>query len=551
MASRDDLIVPKLVPQEAPPPDYYARNLRYLLDEVEARHVDVLDAPARGLITAFRSASVPAQRLFARLVSRSGPCIRVDSLRYAEVGDLDGALAELERAGLVARNAAVPADRLLERLTRAEAAACFPRLRAARKADFIGACVGGYDDAAIRARVARRWPWVSLADPRAFHACLVTFFGGDGQDLSTFVLQDLGVLRFEAYPLDARTRAFADRADLHRYLLCRQASIWAHRLDECPALARPLLEVLGCCGGSRTVERARDRVLNRLGRWHERRGEADAALACYRRSTSHPARERRCRLLRKLGEEAGVARLLDAMARDPWAPEEEDFAARFGDRPGSRTGARNRVPPAPVSVCHLGGETPPAIEQHALSVLTAHGGRGWHLENLLPLGLAGLAYWDVVFAPVQGAFSHRFQLGPRDLFWPDFARARRELLAERHRALGPPGAFAAAVRATAASRRGVANRLVHWGAFDDALIEALLDAVPHHLLAALAAHTIANLHRSRSGFPDLLVIYGPGAWEVVEVKGPTDQLQPAQRVWLAALQRYAIPARVLRFRGGR
>jgi hypothetical protein len=543
--------VPKLVPQQAPPPDYYAGNLRYLLDEAQARHGDVLDTPARNLITAYRDASVSAQRLFARLVSRSGPCIRVDSLRYAEVGDPAGALAELEQAGLVVPNAVVPADRLLERLTRAEAAACFPRVRAARKADFIQACVTGYDDAAIRARVARRWPWVSLADARALHACLVAFFGGDGQDLSTFVLQDLGVLRFEAYALDARTRAFADRAELDRYLTCRRASVWAQRLDECPALARPLLAVLERCRGSRTVERARDRVLNQLGRWHERRGEVDAALCCYGRSTAHPARERSSRLLRKRGDEAAVARLLDAMARDPWAPEEEDFAARFVDPAGSRARARAGVSPAPVSVCQLNDATPAAIEQHALALLTAGGGRGWHLENHLPLGLAGLAYWDVVFAPVQGAFSHPFQPGPRDLFWPDFARVRRDLLEERHRALRRPGAFAAAVRATADSRRGVANRLVHWGAFDEGLIGALLDAVPHHQLAALAAHTIGNLHRSRSGFPDLLLIYGPGAWEVVEVKGPTDQLQPAQRVWLAALERQGIPARVLRFRGAR
>lgn len=535
--------MPKLVPQQAPPPDYYARNVRYLLDAVADRHADLLDPRALALIDAFRGAGVPAQRLFARLVSRTGPCIREDSLRYTEVGDVPAAVAELSHRGLVARNPDVPADRLLERLTRAEAAACFPAVRAPRKRAFIEACVARYEDATIRARVAARWPWLALADPRAFQACLVAFFGGDSQDLTTFVMQDLGLLRFEAYPVDARTRAFADRSELEDYLLCRHAAAWSHRLDDCPALAPQLLEALSREHANRTLTRARDRVLNRLGHWHERRGETEAALACYQRSTAHPARERRARLLRRCGDEAAVAGLLRDMARDPWAPEEQDFAARFG--------TRARSAPAPVSVCRLPGETPPAIERHALGLLTANGGRGWHLENLLPLGLAGLAYWDVVFAPLRGAFSHPFQLGPRDLFWPDFARARRPLLDARRCSLEAPGAFAAALRERAASSRGVANHLVHWGAFDDALIDHLLDAVPHHQLAALAAYTIANLHRARSGFPDLLIVYGRGAWEVVEVKGPTDQLQPAQRVWLAALRSHGLPARVLRFRSAR
>jgi hypothetical protein len=535
--------VPQLHPQQAPPPDYYAGNLRHLLADVASRNADLLGDAERALIVAFQGVGVEAQRLFARLVSRSGPWIRVDSLRYREIACLDAALSELARAGLVVREPDAPAEALLQRLTRAEGSALFPAVRAPRKAAWIAACVARYPDTWIRARIARRHGWVALADRRAFHACLVLFFGGDGQDLSTFVMQDLGLLRFEPYPLDAATRAFRDRAELTRYLLCRRLSAWSHDLDGQASLAALLGAALWGCTGSRPVVRARDRVLNRLGQWHERRGELDAALCCYGRSTLHPARERRARLLRRLGDEAGVQSLLEAMRDDPWAPDEQDFAERFGTR------GRAHVPP--TSTCELTGAPAARIEQHALNLLTADGGRGWHLENLLPLGLAGLAYWDVVFAPVAGAFSHPFQLGPQDLFWPDFARARRGALEARSAALRQPGALAAQLRATAASRRGVANRLVHWEAFDDELLDALLGAVPHAVLAELASYTIGNLHRARTGFPDLLLIYAGGAWEVIEVKSPNDQLQPAQRVWLKVLAQLGVPARVLRFRAAR
>ncbi|MCE2426269.1 MAG: VRR-NUC domain-containing protein, partial [Pseudomonadales bacterium] len=51
-----------------------------------------------------------------------------------------------------------------------------------------------------------------------------------------------------------------------------------------------------------------------------------------------------------------------------------------------------------------------------------------------------------------------------------------------------------------------------------------------------------------SGFPDLTVVYGPGHYEFVEVKGPGDQLQIHQRLWIEALERRRLPVRVLRYR---
>jgi hypothetical protein len=534
--------VPELVPQQPPPPDYYAENLRYVLGEVSRRSGELLGDRERRFIRSFESAGVAAQRLFARLVSRTGPWLRVDSLRYAEVDDLPQALETLCRLGLAEWNPAAPADALLPLLRRAELDALFPAVRARTKGLAIEQCVTRYPDTLIRRRVAATCPWVGVGQQQAFLVCLVLFFGGDDQDLSTFVLQDLGLVRYERYPLRPDTRPFRSRRELERYLLCRRLSPASKRLDETPALAGAIRRALWPFAETRTEQRARDRVLNRVGYWHERRGELAEALACYERSTSHPARERRARILRRLGDEDAVARLLAEMRADPWAPEEEDFAARFA------TGGRTRRAVAVVTECRLPGPTPPAIERHALALLTANGGRGWHLENLLPLGLAGLAFWDEIFAPVEGAFSHPFQLGPRDLFWPDFARARRAALERRARSLYCPRTLATRLRSVHAARCGTANRLVHWGAITPALLEALLDHVPAPALARLAEHTIFNLHRSRSGFPDLLVVYGRGAWELVEVKGPTDQLQPAQRVWLDVLRGLDMPARVLRFR---
>jgi hypothetical protein len=170
------------------------------------------------------------------------------------------------------------------------------------------------------------------------------------------------------------------------------------------------------------------------------------------------------------------------------------------------------------------------------------------MENQLPLGITGLAFWDAVFTPVKGAFVNPFQSGPLDLFWPDFAIARRASIDALRRELADPGGFRDIVTANHERHFGVANRLVSWRHWPAERLQLVLRAIPHKALLGIASHVIHQPYRAKTGFPDLVVIYGAGGYEFVEVKGPADQLQPAQRVWLKTLERLRCPARVVKFR---
>ena len=48
--------------------------------------------------------------------------------------------------------------------------------------------------------------------------------------------------------------------------------------------------------------------------------------------------------------------------------------------------------------------------------------------------------------------------------------------------------------------------------------------------------------------PDLLVFYPDGRYELIEVKGPNDQLQPVQRLWFKQFEALEVPARVLKIK---
>ena len=561
--------MPHLVSQQPPPADYYAANLRLLLTEVSDRYHDLLDADDRRFVSACLSASIPALRLFARLLSRRGPWIRVDSLDYPEVSDSGQALEELKRAGLVAVDPVAPADALLNLLTRPELNGLYPSIRERTKVEFINRCVVRYTDCAIRRRLQHRIHWVCANAFGSFNVCRLLYFGYEQQDLSAFVVQDLGILRYEPYEIGANTRPFDVRAQLDGYLRLRGLSVLSRRVDTVPGLASQLLLGLWAEPGTRAERRQRNKILLRLARWHERRGELDEALQCYGRVTAHPARVRRVRILKRLGDDCGANQLVSQIAAAPWGAEEEDLARRHDrkrdgqkrlgltrlglTRPGlTRLGRtrpdRNQDRNGPLTtLCQLSGAVPAGIEAHARRLLASSVGTGWHLENRLPLGLAGLLYWDEIYAPVKGAFTHRFQLGPRDLFWPDFAPARQTLLQARTEMLSSPGAIARRLKQVRAAKTGTANLLVSWQAFSPQLVTTLAEQVPAEALLRLAARTIDNLYRLRTGFPDLLMVYGPGAYEFVEVKGPGDQLQPAQRVWLRELDELGLPNRVLSF----
>lgn len=530
-----------LRPGVAPPADYYRRNLLRILRFVLAEHGDLLKPTDVRFIAAVEAVGVAAQRLFARLVSRKGPLLRRDRLAYGEVPDLDAALEELAAAGLVALNPQAPGERLLSLLTCAELRTHFTQ-GGGGKAQLIARTLAQHGEPCIVRRMGRLCPWLAVPSQSSLSLAQLLFFGEPHRDLSTFILEDLGWVRYEDYPLDRSQRLFQDRGQLDAYLRARLLNEASHWLDEQPGIAKPLGRALRQCAAphSRLEAKTLSRALNRLGRWLERKGAPRDALACYRASTSHPNRERQVRILHRQGAREAAEALLQAMRRSPSCAEEADFARHFGQR-------RKRPPPNITEVREL----PPAdvpVERFAMQLLTASGGEAWHLENLLPRGLAALAFWEVLFAPAPGAFLNPYQDAPLDLYWADFAKVRQDAIARRRRLLAHPQRFAEILRATCRTKAGVANRLMSWRHITPDLVDRLLAAIPHRQLLHLACRVIENPAAARTGFPDLLVLGGASDYEFVEVKGPTDSLRPAQRRWLEHLHSHGFNARVLKFK---
>lgn len=538
-----------------PPADYYRANLERIVHWVESHYAHLLDAPLLGFITRLRRLPATAQRLYVRLLMRRGPWFRIDRLAYSEVGPIAPAALALCLAGLAElagpsrrreRLALLRSDELAELLAGSVADAW---IRSARRGERLAACEDL--DGGARAGIPEA---LMLVRTEQVTCLKLLFFANDRQDLVEFILADLGILRFEPVAVEP-TLPWREAPEVRRDLRCLAAAdalsrltTTASELPEPQALIR-LEAVLEQPATAPRVEVRRNRALARLARFWLALGDDQRALAALAHATGSPARETHCRLLASRGDLSAALRLQATLAAAPDSDAEAQFARRFDPARG-RCRPRRRAgvwPARRLALARVDREQ--RIEQVAIQLLALGGGQALHVENALVGLLVGLAFWDIVFAPLPGAFVQPFQSAPLDLFDADFRPRRATAIDSRLRALASGSVGTDDLLGSWHAHFGTVNALIAWQRFAARDVQRLLEVLPAPVIASLCATALDHPPLLRRGFPDLILLGdAPGCFGFMEVKGPGDVLRPEQRRWLEALAEARIPAHVLELR---
>lgn len=542
---------------------YYAENFRTVLDTVVERYDDLLTTDELALAGSWRGCSLSAQRLYVRLVSRKGPCFRRDRLSYDEIPDLGSALEELAAAGLLDHGEEVEPTEHLRVLLRPELDALargFDEVPGGRRKDeLIAYLVAESSAEELREAVAEHCRVVRPLGHEALRVFRLLFFGNLLQDWTEFVLRDLGVMRWESYPLHRELRRFDERRAVDDELVLRELrSMVALLLSEGHLeLALELCDGMFDRAWYPGTERLRDQVLARLGRALERADRPAEALTWYELAGRPPARERRVRVLEKLGRVDEALALARQLEVEPLDESEAVFAPRVVHRlrraRGEQVGPWRR-PRRPTRDLELARRSEVTVEQQVLDHLAEQGREGFFAENWLWKSLFGLAFWDILFAPLPGVFQHPFQLGPLDLHGGEhgpgeFRARRREAIDRRLEALrGDPEPGPELLERWDA-KYGTANFFV--GFFDGgrALLALALERLHGRHLAVVCDRLARDPRRYRRGFPDLFLLRdeAPG-FELLEVKAPGDQLRPEQGAWIDYLGAHGLPTEILKVR---
>lgn len=541
---------------------YYRDNFFKILDFVDHHYDDLRNDEERAFSRCFRALSHDAQCLYVRLLMRKGPFFRCDKPAYREIGDLPGAVTALVQAGLALHHPTAPIEGVLALLNRAEVetllvdhaeqAEVTPKALRKKRKDALLECVVTHLPAAtVTAWVQRQFNWISLLGEAVLLRYRLLFFGNSRQDWQEFVLLDLGLVRYEPVSLFRGDRLFQSRdlldttvAWLDRRAFCELAMAEEDEaaLAEAAATMPPTLD-------EAVLRRRRDRLHNRVASWFERRGRFEEALTWYGVSARPPARERRARLLVKLNRPRAAMALCRELLDGPATEEERLFARTFRVKVAAKLG--HKLPPAPRTKfpereLTLVRDSSRRIESQVLSACWEEGIQGFYAENGFWLSLFGLIFWDIVYAPVRGAFFNHYQRGPTDLFSSAFYENRRTLIEQRLAWLRAEVPWLPLAQQVYRYKQGIHNYLVGWDPHLPEQLDLVQARIPGADLALIFERFAGDPGCYRNGFPDLLLFPPAGGYRLTEVKGPGDQLQPNQRGWLKYFLANGLPLEVLR-----
>jgi hypothetical protein len=535
-------------------PLYYQDNFEQLCATVWEQYEDLLEQREKEFYDRYQSLDTSARCLYIRLVSRRGPLFRSEQLSYPELGDLQTVIPQLAAIGLLQRVESPQPELLLPILRKDELlqiySAQLDGRKTQRKADLQAYLLVTLEpDQLVLAWRDKKGPDCCLLEV-GYRDCVellqLLFFGNRRQNLTEFVLSELGVVRYWDYSLDRAYRLFESRQQIDDYLLLGELR---ERYDEALengdreavlAAVDPLLVQ----EESTLLVQRRDRLRNRVARQLERYAQWSQALSLYRCSKLHPARERQVRILQGMDRYKAALKLCKTMEAEPWCEEERDFLRRQVPLLQKKLGQPCRPVDKDLFVEErLRLARSDNVEQAAAD----HYGRTWdhacYVENTLVNGAFGLALWEQIFLPLPGAFVNPFQSAPLDMSSPDFYSRRRAAIDVRLQGLAD-GDLQAELLEAYDRYFEISNRWVNWRYLPRELLQEALRLIPAHHWLSMWHRILFDPRANRSGFPDLLVLDTERGYCFIEIKGPGDQLQLNQKRWLRFFQQQGIPAKV-------
>lgn len=543
------------------PADYYLNNFRFLVDWVWERYADLLDEEEQQFVQGFYALGHDAQCLLVRLSSRKGPLFRRDKLEYSEITNLDAAAQELITAGLLHRTIPLSLDAIANTLTKVELLNLFNEqlagLKQARKEIIVQRLQIDF----CEPKSWCEWTKHQLGD--AFYLdnqsiinnLLLLFFGNAYQNLTEFVLQDLGLYRYENYPIDHQHRLFKSREEIEHYwhLLQLREQLELHTSAETLIpLAMQLLDTQSPMSvTSERIRRRRAKLINQLAYMLERLGEHQIAMQLYEQSHLAPARERRVRLFEKQENFIGAWELLTQIIASPQDEQELQIAQRIAPRLARKLSlpfTKTLFAAAPEQQMELTPLTDDAgnllrVEEVVRLSVDTEDAPCVYTENTLLTGLFGLWLWPETFRGVEGAFANPFQAAPLDMHQENF-KANRPGIAALWQLIDNE-TYPTHIKKIWSEKFGTTNYLVNWSFLSEELLELALHCIPKHHLKLMFERLLFDIKNNCSGLPDLIQFYPEQKkYRMIEVKGPGDRIQDNQARWLDYFMQHGIPAEV-------
>ncbi len=543
----------KLLPEK-----YYHTYYHHLLSVIESKYLGLLSDKELYYIEQFKNLSTDAQCLYLRLQNRKGKYFRFSKFVYPEISYIQQRLQELIKKGFsetVGPHEDEVED-ILQLYTRGELLSLlayfdFPKrgLSTLYKAALVQYLAHNLPEQELW-QIFREEPIIKQNFVDEALMLQFLYFGSLDMDMSQFVIRDIGNLKFEKVDESRLTATFENRQEAEDKLLMALAYKYfkALRNTETPLDYFELLQtwLSNLPALSLPAEPLLDRLIIRSGQFLEQARCPEEALLIYAKTKKAPARERRVRILKKLGHNQEAVDLCLEIINAPENANEKYFAKDFIDKVGSgkRLVKSTTQFQKQAEVISIDQAWQYNVEMGVLEWFEKKGMQGFFAENFIWRTLWGLLFWDIVFDEEHTGLHHPFQRSPDDLFTENFLLLRAGAIQDRLGLLQQAKKCKHYLKNTFQEKYGIVNPLIGW--FEDLwpMLEYMLNKVPICKLEKTLLTMCKNLKDNSKGFPDLLV-WDEQDYCFVEVKSPNDTLSAQQLFWLEQFKEEGINAKLV------
>lgn len=588
----------------------YQQNFSLLLQEVLRSYSHLFTVDEKIFLEKFTTLSDDSQRLFVRLYTRKGPWFRMSSIFYSEILDCDEAAKGLDATGYICSVGSVSdlqdndLKDALNLLTVSELREILCTLIkkqnvGSRKQDLVAWLLSTHTDGLcpllpdlVLEKTGTFIQISSKAESLIWRAERLFFLNGE-QDLSAFLLVDLGIIKYPTYNCTISNQVFSNRSDLLAYeeaievaqimdqslddsdtdLLLRCIEISDSRMsNSCQKVtfsstSESLGAFLSCFSASWVYSKV---VLLGVSFLERERRYVDAVTLLKRLLKYFTTDRRRGYWTLRLSidlEHMGFVNESLLIAEngllDPWV------------RAGSRTALQRRVvrlakPPRrwrtpifsdivkrKITEVHVQGRPlnnttgeksrfygedgeQCGVEQMALQFYAGEGGawQGVHTESGIWLTIFGILMWEIIFSDIPDVFQTKFQTAPLDLETDCFYEVRQSIIEPLLSQISD-GMAEEILITSYESHFGTSCRGVNWERHSLSELRAAVTCIGGPCLASVCRQLAQDYRSWSSGMPDLLLWRFhsdyKGEAKLVEVKGPRDRLSEQQRAWLLFL----------------
>lgn len=546
-------------PPQKLPPKYYLEHFAFFLSFLEAHYGHILNEQEKQFIESYRGLKEDTQCLVVRMANRRGEFFLLDKFNYQEISNLSEARKEAERKQLL-RSLSVDDEVFYDTILH-----LFPKAFLYKLAKEFSLMVKSSDaKAALVDSIYEQVPFLdALYFINTFHDLvfctygtihqffLFLFFGNTYEDLTQFVVRDIGYIKYEETGGEF-TPLFSSRKAAEDKLLVLDAMDYFRVLSEeadpnevyswfenwVAGKLEELCEEAHSALGKLTV---------RVARWLERKDWLVEALSIYKNTNRPPATERRIRILSKIGEEEEALVLAIALQEKGTTAEERLFAKDFLDKASSKKRRLKRTTQRlkAADEIQISNRFIHQVEAGVAQHFSSQGYEAVFSENHLWRSLFGLVFWEEVFSAESLSFHHPLQRRPSDLKQHDFLANREEAIQEKITILESPKAFYKQIHDIFEHKQGIANPFVSWSSDILGWISMLYERVPSEALQKVLWEIAKDPKENGRGFPDLF-LWNYDGYEFIEVKSPNDHLGPQQWYWFSFFEKVKIKARIVR-----